>query len=184
MKMIVGLGNVGKEYENTRHNVGFMILDSFSFDFSLEKKFQAYVASTSLGGEKCLFVKPTTFMNLSGIAVRKIADYYGIEPQDILIIHDDMDLPFGKFKVKSQGSSGGHNGIKSIIESLGTENFCRLKIGIAHDRSMNTVDYVLGHFSKTQLDFFQEHYKLYQEIVESFVLDGAEKTMSKFNTKE
>ena len=182
--MIVGLGNIGKEYESTRHNVGFMVLDSFSLDFSLEKKFQAYVGSTCLNGEKCLFVKPTTFMNLSGIAVRKLSDYYGIKPQDILIIHDDMDLPFGKFKVKNQGSSGGHNGIKSIIESLKTESFCRLKIGISHDHSMNTVDYVLGHFSKTQLDFFQEHYKLYQGIVESFVSNGAEKTMSKFNTKE
>ena len=184
MKMIVGLGNVGKEYDGTRHNVGFMVLDSFSLNFTLEKKFQAYVASSILGDEKCLFVKPTTYMNLSGQAVRLVADYYDILPKDILVIHDDMDLPFGKIKIKSKGSSGGHNGIKSIISSLNTQEFAHLKIGIGHDMNHDSISYVLGHFSKSEFTFLSNNFSYYQKIVTSFVRDGIEKTMSLYNTKE
>ncbi len=181
MKMIVGLGNVGKEYVGTRHNVGFQVLDLFDLDFSLEKKFQAYLSTTIIENEKVLFVKPTTFMNLSGIAVSKIATYYDILPEDILVIQDDMDLPFGKIKIKKQGSSGGHNGIKSIIEQLHTENFNRLKIGIDHPQDQMIIDYVLGHFSKKEIEFIQNKKAFFADVFSSFVSYGIEKTMTKFN---
>ena len=183
MKLIVGLGNVGKEYENTRHNVGFMVLDSLGLEFSLEKKFQAYVAEKEIKGEKCLFLKPTTYMNLSGLAVQKVSDYYHISLNDILIIQDDLDLPFGKIKIKSKGSSGGHNGLKSIFSSLHSEEIARLKIGISHDKEIDTVDYVLGHFSAKEVQYFDENKLLFANIIESFVFNGIEKTMSLYNTR-
>lgn len=183
MKLVVGLGNIGKEYQNTRHNVGFMVLDSFVSDFTLEKKFQAYVKKDSIDGVDVLFVKPTTFMNLSGIAVRKIVDYYKISIEDVLVIQDDMDLPFGKYRCKINSSSGGHNGIKSIISLLGTQDFARLKIGIAHDRSIDTRNYVLGSFSKQELQVLESNYSIYQKIIFSFLSDGIEKTMNLFNSK-
>lgn len=181
MKMIVGLGNPGKEYENTRHNVGFMVLDSFVTDFKIEKKFQAMIKKEKIQTEDVLYVKPLTYMNLSGIAVSKIANYYHIAVEDILVIQDDLDLPFGKYRLKVHNSSGGHNGIKSIISSLNTDQFARLKIGISSSSEVSVVDYVLGKFSKKDLEFFQEHFSTYREIIENFVLEGISKTMNKFN---
>ena len=183
MKMIVGLGNVGKEYVLTRHNVGFMILDSFVKEFTLEKKFQAYVRIESIQGEKCIFVKPTTFMNLSGLAVAKISRYYDIDPDDILVIQDDMDLAFGRHKLKIDSSSGGHNGIKSIIDALGTTHFARLKIGISHDLKGDTIHYVLGNFFKDEMEFLIQHFSFYQEIIYFFIENGIEKTMKRYNSK-
>ena len=120
-------------------------------------------------------------MNLSGIAVSKIAGYYHIAAEDILVIQDDLDLPFGKYRLKVHSSSGGHNGIKSIISSLNTDQFSRLKIGISSPSSVSVVDYVLGKFSKSDLDFLRDHFSIYQEIIECFVLEGISKTMNKFN---
>ncbi len=183
MKLIVGLGNPGKEYENTRHNVGFMVLDSFLTDFTLEKKFQALLKTCNIEGEKCLFVKPLTYMNESGLSVGKIAKYYNILPEDILVIQDDMDLPFGRHKIKINSSAGGHNGIKSIIHALGTDSFARLKIGIAHDKGGDAIHHVLGKFSKDEMNYFKDNYSLYKEIIYSFVQNGIPKTMNKYNTK-
>ena len=183
MKLEVGLGNVGKEYQNTRHNVGFMVLDSFVHDFTLEKKFQAYIKKDCIDGVDVLFVKPTTFMNLSGIAVRKLVDYYKISIEDILVIQDDMDLPFGKYRCKIDSSSGGHNGIKSIISSLGTDAIPRLKIGISHDRAIDTKDYVLAKFNKEELALFDESSKKYNEIISCFINEDVNQCMLKYNRK-
>ena len=183
MKLVVGLGNIGKEYQNTRHNIGFMVLDSFLTGFSLEKKFQAYIKKETIQGMDVLFMKPTTYMNLSGIAVRKVVDYFKINIQDVLVVQDDLDLPFGMHRCRINSSSGGHNGIKSIIDSLGTKGFARLKIGIAHDKSMDTKDYVLGSFSKKELEILEKNYPLYHNIIVSFLTDGIEKTMNVFNSK-
>jgi len=183
MKLVVGLGNPGKEYENTRHNVGFMILDSFVSDFSFEKKFQAMICKKKIGSEDVLFVKPLTFMNLSGQSVGKIVHYFDISKEDILVIQDDLDLDFGRHRLKMNSSSGGHNGIKSIIEALGTQDFGRLKIGIAHDKNVSTVDYVLHKFSKEEMHFFEEHYSFFEEIIISFVMNGFNKTMAMYNRR-
>lgn len=180
MKMVVGLGNPGSEYVGTRHNVGFMILDFFDLKFNNERKFNALVAIKTVNNEKVLFVKPQTFMNNSGFSVYKIANYYNIESKDILVIHDDMDLELGTFKIKSHGSSGGHNGIKSIIESLRTDGFCRLKVGIGHP-SENTIDYVLGNFSKNEFLKLSHNFILYKEIVNIFLMYDSNYLMNRYN---
>lgn len=147
MKLIVGLGNPGREYEKTRHNVGWRVLDSLKLDFSVEKKFNAELARR----EDVLFCKPLTFMNNSGIAVRGIADYYKIAPADIVLVYDDKDLPFGTVRIRSTGSAGGHNGVASVIAHLGTMEFGRMRIGIlSEEHRGETGDFVLSRFSKNE----------------------------------
>ena len=180
MKLIVGLGNIGKEYENTRHNVGFMVLDTMNLDFKLEKKFQAYLCRKKINSEDVIFIKPTTYMNLSGNSVIKVVNYYKIKPDDILVVHDDLDLPFNHFKCKFDSSSGGHNGIKSIIKCLGTENFKRIRIGISKPEG-DTIDYVLGKFSKHDLNNLYYVFNTINRIIEDFVVLPFEKLMSKYN---
>ena len=183
MKLIVGLGNPGKEYENTRHNVGFMIVDHYLGSDEWKEKFKALYCEKRINGEKVLFVKPLTFMNLSGDAVVQFVHYYYIDINDILVIQDDMDIAFGSFKLKKDSSDGGHNGIKSIINRLGTQGFSRLKVGLSHDKSMDTRDYVLGKFSKEDLDKFNEMQDTFNKIINCFIKEGIERTMNIYNTK-
>lgn len=184
MKLIVGLGNPGKDYKNTRHNVGFLVLDNYLNTSDWKEKFNALFHETRINGEKVLFIKPLTFMNLSGDAVVKYVNYYDVDIDDILVIHDDLDLPFSSYKLKKNSSAGGHNGIKSIISRLSSDAFARLKVGVSHDRSIDTKDYVLGNFSKSEMDKFNEMQKDFNKIIESFVIDGIEKTMNIYNTKK
>ncbi len=134
MKLIVGLGNPGKEYEKTRHNVGFMVLDALTDHLETEfcdmSRFSASTAEFNSHGEKVVLLKPQTFMNKSGESVAKFASYYKLEPKDIWIISDDLDMPLGRIRIRHEGSSGGHNGLNSIIESLGNEEFTRIRLGI------------------------------------------------------
>ncbi len=181
MKLIIGLGNPGKDYENTRHNIGFMILDSFVDGFTVEKKFQAMIKKSSFYDEDVLFVKPLTFMNLSGNAVKTIVDYYHISIADILVIQDDLDLILGKVRLKNNSSSGGHNGIKSIIHSLRTNEFCRMKVGILHEKKEDTIDYVLKKFSKKEMNYINANYETYQEIIMFWIKYGLDMTMQKYN---
>src|SRR3989339_928868 len=157
MKLLVGLGNPGKEYEKTRHNMGGRVLDALKLDFHLEKKFQAeiYVKTgrdLSPTDKPFILCKPQTFMNNSGMAVRAVADYYKISPSDIIVIHDDKDLPLGTIRLRKKGSSGGHNGVQSIIDHLGTSSFTRLKIGVANEltEKNDTTQFVLDKFSKAE----------------------------------
>ena len=184
MKMIVGLGNPGKEYKDTRHNVGFLVLDNYLEDASWKEKFSANYYIDNINCEKVLFVKPLTYMNLSGDAVVQFVNYYDIELDDILVIHDDLDLPFGKYKIKVDSSAGGHNGIKSIINRLGSQDFARLKIGISHDRSIDTKDYVLGKFSKADKELFEGMLPTFKKIINCFINEGIDRTMNIYNTKE
>lgn len=178
MKLIVGLGNPGKNYENTRHNVGFMILDNI-VNGNWHEKFDALYYKDG----DVIYLKPMTYMNQSGISVLKTVKFFKISSADILVIHDDMDLSFKTFKLKFDSSSGGHNGIKSIINNLNTQKFSRLKIGISHDKNVDTVDYVLGKFSKEEINYLQNNYDNYNNIVKSFINDGIDKTMNKYNSK-
>ncbi len=171
MKMIVGLGNPGLEYENTRHNVGFMVLNYFPGNINKEK-FNALYTKLSLFDEDVLFVKPLTYMNLSGDAVGEFARYFKISNDDILIIQDDLDLEFATIKLKYKSSAGGHNGMKSIISHLGTDEVPRLKIGISHDRSMDTVDYVLHKFSKAELEKLDSIMPTVKKVIETFIKSG------------
>lgn len=153
MKLIIGLGNPGKEYEKNRHNIGYRIIDRLSNKLGLEEmscsKFSAMTTEGSILGEKTILIKPQTFMNLSGKSIREFTNFYKLDPtKDIFILYDDKDILFGKIRERDDGSSGGHNGIKSIIEELGTEKFHRLKFGIGHaEQTIPTDAFVLQNFS-------------------------------------
>lgn len=184
MKLIVGLGNPGKEYINTRHNVGFMVLDYFlGNNLKWKEKFNGLYYESLISGEKVIFLKPLTFMNLSGEAVVKYKNYFNLDIEDILVIHDDMDIDLGKYKLKRNSSSGGHNGIKSIINFLNSNAFLRLKIGITHNKNIDTIDYVLGKFNEKEMDLLKINFNTYEEIIRSFVVNGIDKTMNIYNTK-
>lgn len=183
MKLVVGLGNPGLDYCNTRHNVGFMILDSFLGDVLWQKKFNGEYFKTTIGNESVIFLKPMTFMNLSGQSVQQFVHYFHIDITDILIIHDDLDLQLGSYKLKRNSSSGGHNGLKSIISCLNSEAFFRLKVGVTYQREENTIDYVLGKFSKHEQEILQENYLLYHKIIQTFIQNGVEKTLMTFSKK-
>ena len=158
MKLIVGLGNPGSEYKNTRHNIGFYYLDLFTdkYNLSYKEKFNGLYSKININGEDILLLKPLTYMNLSGDCVIKFVNYYKINIDDILVVHDDLDINLGKFKLKRNGSSGGHNGIKSIISNLNSEEFKRLKIGISKNDLIDTKDYVLGKFTKEEQEILKK----------------------------
>lgn len=184
MKLIVGLGNPGKDYKNTRHNVGFLVLDNYLNTSDWKEKFNANYHEARINGEKVLFIKPLTYMNLSGDAIVKFINYYDVNLDDILVIHDDLDLPFSTYKLKKNSSAGGHNGIKSIINRLNSQDFARLKIGVSHDKTIDTKDYVLGNFSKIELEKFNEMQKDFNKIIESFIVFGIDRTMNVYNTRK
>ena len=155
MKLVVGLGNVGKPYINTRHNVGFIALDAILSDLGLSiegNNFNGDYVVANINNDKVMFIKPTTLMNLSGNCVGEIAKFYKIKPEDIIIIHDDLDLEPGNYRVRTSGSAGGHNGLKDIIAKLGSDKFVRFKIGIGHPQHGSVVDHVLGKMTKQELD--------------------------------
>ena len=182
MKLIVGIGNPGEEYESTRHNIGFMIIDNFLGKIKYQEKFNAQYYKKEIDGEIVYFIKPLTYVNNSGMAVRKYMDYFGINIKDILVIQDDLDEDIGKFKLKKHSSSGGHNGIKSIIKYLNSEDFLRLKIGI-NNKHNDVIDFVLGKFSKKEKKLIEENMDVFIEISNSFIKNGSDKTMNIFNSR-
>ncbi len=182
MILIVGLGNPGKEYVGTRHNIGFSIVDNYLKDAKWQEKFDGLVCDSIVNNEKVLFFKPLTYMNNSGIAVNKIVKYYNISLNNILVIHDDLDLDFGIYRLKYDSSSGGHNGIKSIINSLNSQEFWRLKIGISNNKK-DVKNYVLGKFKRSEKNSLDSSFDVYNKIIDSFITNGGEKTMSLFNKR-
>ena len=183
MKLIVGLGNPDKEYDKTRHNVGFMVIDNYLGSVNWSNKFNALYCEKVINGEKIIFVKPLTYMNNSGNAVGEFVRYFNIDNKDILVIQDDLDLNVGDYKLKMHSSSGGHNGIKSIIASLGNQDFPRLKVGIGIVKKDEVIDYVLGKFSKSELEVLNELFNTFDKIINSFINEGIDKTMNVYNTK-
>ena len=172
MKLIVGLGNIGKEYENTRHNVGFMMVDKIADSFGLifnKKKFQGSYCEFIYHGEKVILLKPEKYMNLSGEVVSAYMNFFKISTDDILIFSDDLDMPLGKIKIKYKGSSGGHNGLKNIALNIETENFKRIKIGISNNKQIDTKDYVLGKFKGDDWKVLTDSYNKVLDIVENFI---------------
>ncbi|MBQ8132039.1 MAG: aminoacyl-tRNA hydrolase [Bacilli bacterium] len=187
MKLIVGLGNPGKEYVHTRHNMGFEFIDYFlekkGIVASWSNKFNGLSFQTNLHGEKVLFLKPQSYMNLSGGVVRKYVEYFNIETSDILVLSDDLDLMVGNFKLRDKGSSGGHNGLKDIEANLGTQEYKRLKIGISKNKDYDTKDYVLGRLSKEELDSVHECYSLLVSVLDDYFSMDFHDLMSKYNRK-
>lgn len=178
MKLLVGLGNPGKEYEQTRHNIGFKTLELFATRHQIEivkKKFSGLYGEGSIGTEKVILLKPQSYINLSGEVIRKFVDFFKIPLEDVLIIHDDLDLPVGKFKLKENGSSGGHNGLKNIELHFHTQHYRRLKIGISNDKSIETKDYVLGKLSLSE----QAELKKVQDVLQNLLDDYFEYDFSK-----
>ncbi len=173
MKMIVGLGNIGTRYDETRHNTGFMVVDQLARDYHLgaftHLKQEAVAVSGVINGEKVMLVKPTTFMNDSGRAVGPIVDYYDIDLDDLVIVNDDLDMPVGKVRLKTHGASGGHNGLKSIISALGTKNFNRVKVGIDHPQHGTVVSHVLGKFSKEERPKFDQAVEQAEHALEDWI---------------
>ena len=176
MKLICGLGNPGKEYDNTRHNIGFMIIDKYCKDESFSKKFNGLYCEKNIDGEKVIFLKPQSYMNLSGTVVKPFKDYFKITNDNILIIRDDLDLQLGHTRIKYDSSSGGDNGVKSIIEYLGQQNFYQYKVGISNDRSKDTKNYVLGRFSNKEMEIVTEIVDDSINVINAFIRGELTKT--------
>lgn len=187
MRLIVGLGNPGKEYERTRHNVGFMMLDLYANSKGLsfqKEKFNGSYLEFIHDSEKVILLKPLSYMNLSGEVIKKFVDFYKINLGDILIINDDLDLDIGAYKLKSTGSSGGHNGLKNIELHLGSQNYKRFKIGISNNKNMDTKDYVLGKFSKDEMTILDSVFKLGISVIDDFLTMNFDNVMNIYNTKK
>ena len=186
MKLVVGLGNIGREYEKTRHNIGFMAIDEcvrkYNVDMS-RHKFNGNYGEFILNGEKIILLKPEKYMNLSGEVIRDFVRFYKIPISDILIIHDDMDIPIGNLKLKYKGSPGGHNGLKNIELHLGTSEYKRVKIGISHNKLIDTKDYVLSKFSLEETELLRPLIDLVPNIVDDFINIPFDNVMNKYNRK-
>ena len=187
MKLVAGLGNPGKEYEHTRHNMGFDVIDELARRWSVnvwKTDMQAEIASAVKFGEKILLVKPLTYMNLSGDAVGAIANYYKIPAEDIYIVCDDLDLPAGKIRIRKKGSAGGHNGIKSLIACLHTEEFVRFRIGVGRPKDGHTViEHVLGRPYGEEIERIEDAKKYTADSVERALETTVDKAMNEFNPK-
>lgn len=187
VKLIVGLGNVGQKYHETKHNVGFMTLDyiaeKLGLNFQEDKTFKALIASTVIAGEKVYLVKPTTYMNNSGISVRVLLAFYNINRYDLLVIYDDLDMEVGKLRFRQKGSAGGHNGIKSIIAHIGSNEFDRLKIGIGRPKTnISVVNHVLSKFdTEDRIVIDNIIVKVYEAVNYYVEVNDFEKTMRAYN---
>ena len=188
-ELIVGLGNPEPKYERTRHNIGFDAVDTLARAWQMSwkenKRFQGlFCEGVSPYGNKIRLLKPLTYMNRSGQAVRAVTDWYKVSPQSVLVVYDDMDLPVGRLRIRLSGSAGGHNGMKSIISHLGSQKFPRLRIGIGKsDRKKQTISHVLGKFTKEETVVMEEVLYLSVKAVECSLKEGVEKAMSLYNSK-
>lgn len=199
MKLLVGLGNPGSQYRDTRHNVGFHVIDELARRWHIDawrERFDALTAKTAHGGEPVVLAKPVTFMNLSGTAVAGLAGFYKIEPVDMLIVADDVALPLGRLRVRRGGSDGGHNGLRSVSQQLGTQAFPRLRLGVgrppshqasagqAGDQRRDLSDHVLGRFQPAERESVAAAVLRAADAAEVFVLEGIERVMNVFNAAD
>lgn len=183
MKVIVGLGNPGRKYSDTRHNIGFRVLEEIARRYSIEKeesRFDAIIGHIRIGGEKVLLVKPLTYMNLSGKAVQPLMRWFKLNLGDLIVIYDDMDLPSGTLRLRPQGGSGGHKGMASIIDRLGSQEFARIRIGIGRPND-EAIDWVLGKFSPTEQKLMEEAISQAASAVECWVKQGIDQAMNEYN---
>ena len=185
MYLIVGLGNPGKEYEKTRHNVGFVAVDYLAekLNTKISKiKFKSIYGDCSIAGEKCIIMKPQTFMNLSGESVREAASFYKIPPENIIVIYDDVSIEPGKVRIRPSGSAGGHNGMKNIIYLLNSDNFARVRFGVGEAKN-DLIDHVLGHFNEEDGKSVTCAIKNIDLIIEEIIKNGVSSAMNRFNNK-
>ncbi len=188
MYLIAGLGNPSKTYEGTRHNIGFTMIDAIGEKYGIDvttKKHKAFVGRGIIDGMRVILAKPQTYMNLSGESVREIADFYKIEPENIIIIYDDISLDVGQLRIRKKGSAGGHNGIKNIIAHLGTQEFPRIKVGIGNKpEGWDLADYVLSKYSKAEQEALEEAADGVIGAVKLMLMDDIEAAMNRYNAKK
>lgn len=183
MFLIVGLGNPGKEYDGTRHNIGFESIDYIADKYNIELnriKFKGVFGEGFINGKKVILLKPTTYMNLSGESIREVINFYKISNEEVIVIYDDISLEVGRLRIREKGSHGGHNGIKSIIANLGTDVFPRVKIGVGAPKG-NLVSHVLGKFSDDEVEILKEAIKASNEAVSIMLQSNAKEAMNKLN---
>ena len=187
MYIIAGLGNPTREYEKTRHNVGFDTIDVLADKLNTsvdEKKFKGLYGRGIIAGEKVILLKPQTFMNLSGESIREAADFYKIDPEHIIVIYDDISLNPGQIRIRKKGSAGGHNGIKNIIAQLGTDTFQRIKVGVGEKpKGYDLASYVLGHFHGEDLELMEEGYEKAISATEEILKGEIDAAMNEYNRK-
>ena len=187
MHIIVGLGNPGKKYANTRHNLGYITVEQLAdrFGIKIEKsKFKSLVGEGNIAGQKVLLMKPETYMNNSGEAVRAAMEFYKIDPENLLIVYDDLDIPLGKIRIRSAGSAGTHNGMRSVIRLLGEDGFPRIRIGIGTDKNTgNLVDYVIGGFTKEEVAPLENACLEAVDAIICYLENGIEIAMNRYNKR-
>ncbi|MEG1002459.1 MAG: aminoacyl-tRNA hydrolase [Clostridium sp.] len=183
MFLIVGLGNPEEKYNNTRHNIGFEAIDYIASKYNIDinrKKFKGICGEGFIGTEKVILIKPTTYMNLSGECLREVLDFYKLTNEDILVIYDDISLDVGRLRIRPKGSAGGHNGIKSIISHLGTDEFARIKIGVGQPKG-DLVNHVLGKFSKEENEILEESLEATNLATNEIIKEDTKSAMNKYN---
>ncbi len=186
MYIIAGLGNPGAKYENTRHNVGFMAIDALAKAHGInvsKLKYKALIGDGKINGEKVILIKPQTFMNLSGTAIGEAVNFYKCEPQKLLVIYDDLDIGLGSIRIRKKGSAGTHNGMRSVVGVLGTQDFPRIRIGIGDFGKKDIVDFVIGDFSKSERETIEDTLSEVTKAIECFISDGIDLSMNRYNKK-
>ena len=188
MFLIAGLGNPKREYDNTRHNIGFAMIDAMAEKYNISVrniKNRAMTGQGIINGQKVLLAKPLTFMNLSGESIRPLADYYKISPDaELIVVSDDINLPIGQIRIRKKGSAGGHNGLKNIIAQLGSEEFQRIRIGVGgKPENYDLADYVLGHFTKEEKSLMEKTVSMAVEAAELMLMGDTDKAMNEYNRK-
>lgn len=187
MKLIVGLGNPGMQYATTRHNIGFEVIDSIAETYNIQvtkSKYKALIGEGVISGERVILMKPQTYMNLSGEAIRACMDFHKINNEDVIVIYDDVSLDVGQLRLRKSGSAGGHNGIKSIISHLNTQDFPRIKVGVGQKPAgWDLANYVLGRFTEEDMKILGPKCNEIVKAVETIITDGMDKAMNQFNLK-
>lgn len=187
VRLVVGLGNPGTDYAHTRHNAGFLVVDEVAAAWGIsihQKKFNVELGRGRVNGIETLLVKPQAYMNKSGLPVRQVGDYFKISYQDMLVIHDDIDLEFGRLKIKVKGGHGGHNGVRSLIDALGEDAFVRLRVGVGRSGNEgNVVNHVLGTFNQQERASLEKVIKRARDAVETILCEGAKEGMNRFNDR-
>lgn len=186
MYIIVGLGNPGKQYENTRHNMGFLAVDLLAEKYNIDVnkiKFKALVGEGRIAGQKVLLVKPQTYMNLSGEAVRQAMDFYKIDPEELIVIYDDIDIPTGTFRIRKKGSPGTHNGMRNIFQHIQTNDFPRIRVGIGSGKKENLIGYVTGGISKSEKELLEDALTKSADAAACIIEKGIDKAMNEYNVR-
>lgn len=187
MYVICGLGNPGKKYANTRHNMGFITIDQLAekHDIKVDKvKFKALVGEGRIAGQKVLLVKPQTYMNLSGESVQEVMHFYKLDPEELIVIYDDLDLEVGALRLRKFGSAGTHNGMRSVVQHLNSDRFPRIRLGIGANGKRDIIDHVIGGFSKDEVPVLEEAVTKAVSAIECMLGEGIDRAMSQYNTKK